>query len=287
VAEYDVPAEEWYFDRNAEMPFCVLLEVALQPCGWLAAYVGSALTSPVDMSFRNLGGKAVQHRPVRPDVGMLSIAVTLTRVSNSAGMVIQHYDYEVSDASGPIYTGDTYFGFFTKQALVNQVGLREANLLKPPTVAAIGKFPAESPYPAAMLRMVDKITWFVADGGPAGQGAIEGSIRVDPSAWFFKAHFHQDPVWPGSLGLESFTQLARHLAATRWGVGFDEVRMPAAVKPHRWVYRGQVLPTDAEVTVQAWVTACDDDARVMTCAGLLSVDGRIIYQMDDFVISPS
>ena len=287
VAEYDVPAKEWYFDRNAEMPFCVLLEVALQPCGWLAAYVGSALTSPVDMSFRNLGGKAVQHRPVRPDVGMLSIAVTLTRVSNSAGMVIQHYDYEVSDASGPIYTGDTYFGFFTKQALVNQVGLREANLLKPPTVAAIGKFPAESPYPAAMLRMVDKITWFVADGGPAGQGAIEGSIRVDPSAWFFKAHFHQDPVWPGSLGLESFTQLARHLAATRWGVGFDEVRMPAAVKPHRWVYRGQVLPTDAEVTVQAWVTACDDDARVMTCAGLLSVDGRIIYQMDDFVISPS
>ena len=27
------------------MPFAVLLEVALQPCGWLAAYMGSALTS--------------------------------------------------------------------------------------------------------------------------------------------------------------------------------------------------------------------------------------------------
>ena len=36
------------------------LEIALQPCGWLAAYLGSALTSPDDLYFRNLGGKATQ-----------------------------------------------------------------------------------------------------------------------------------------------------------------------------------------------------------------------------------
>ncbi|MDO8806622.1 MAG: beta-ketoacyl synthase N-terminal-like domain-containing protein, partial [Elusimicrobiota bacterium] len=42
-AEYDVPAEEWYFKAGGQrsMPFAVLLEVALQPCGWLAAYLGS------------------------------------------------------------------------------------------------------------------------------------------------------------------------------------------------------------------------------------------------------
>ncbi len=44
------------------MPFGVLLEIALQPCGWLAAYCGSALTSPEDLAFRNLGGKATQFR---------------------------------------------------------------------------------------------------------------------------------------------------------------------------------------------------------------------------------
>ena len=51
-AEYDVPPDAWYFaaDRQARMPFAVLLEVALQPCGWLAAYIGSALTSPSDLS---------------------------------------------------------------------------------------------------------------------------------------------------------------------------------------------------------------------------------------------
>ena len=41
-AQYDVPRDAWYFDaaRAERMPFAVLLEVALQPCGWLAAYMG-------------------------------------------------------------------------------------------------------------------------------------------------------------------------------------------------------------------------------------------------------
>ncbi|MDT8443758.1 MAG: beta-ketoacyl synthase N-terminal-like domain-containing protein, partial [Desulfuromonadales bacterium] len=66
VAEYDVPTDAWYFQsaRQPQMPFSVLLEIGLQPCGWLAAYLGSALTSKTDLKFRNLDGHAVQHRPV-------------------------------------------------------------------------------------------------------------------------------------------------------------------------------------------------------------------------------
>ena len=50
----------------------------------------------------------------------------------------------------------------------------------------------------------------------------------------------------------------------------------------RWTYRGQVLPSDAEVQVQATVSAWDDAARVVTADGWLSVDGRVIYRMQDF-----
>ena len=77
VAEYDVPLDEWYFssERQAAMPFAILLEIALQPCGWLAAYLGSALTSKEDLSFRNLGGKAVYLEPVLADAGTLSIKI--------------------------------------------------------------------------------------------------------------------------------------------------------------------------------------------------------------------
>ena len=64
--QYDVPPDEWYFraNRQASMPFGVLLEIALQPCGWLAAYMGSALRSDRDLRFRNLGGTATLHEEV-------------------------------------------------------------------------------------------------------------------------------------------------------------------------------------------------------------------------------
>ena len=60
--------------------------------------------------------------------------------------------------------------------------------------------------------MIDRIEMFVADGGPRGLGYIRGSKDVDPDEWFFAAHFYQDPVMPGSLGLESFLQLAKFVA---------------------------------------------------------------------------
>ena len=58
VLDYDIPHDAWYFDSNGAkvMPFCVLLEAALQPCGWLASAVGSAVPETEDLSFRNLDG---------------------------------------------------------------------------------------------------------------------------------------------------------------------------------------------------------------------------------------
>ena len=53
---------------------------------------------------------------------------------------------------------------------------------------------------------------------------------------------------------------------------------------HKWVYRGQVLPTDRTVNVQATITAVDDRNRRLKANGFLSVDGRIIYQMNDFTL---
>jgi hypothetical protein len=55
-------------------------------------------------------------------------------------------------------------------------------------------------------------------------------------------------------------------------------------REHSWVYRGQVLPTDREVTVVLEVTDADDSARRLTASGFLIVDGRIIYQMTDFTL---
>ena len=55
-------------------------------------------------------------------------------------------------------------------------------------------------------------------------------------------------------------------------------------REHSWVYRGQVLPSDHEVTVVLEVTAVDDQSLCLTASGFLIVDGRIIYQMTDFTL---
>src|SRR5207249_11610535 len=204
---YAVPPDARSFAaaRQPAMPYAVLLETALQACGWTSAYVGSALHSPTDLHYRNLGGTATVLGTVAPDAGILTTTVTLTRVSKSAGMIIQNFDFAVRDATGrDLFRGDTYFGFFAAEALAQQVGIREAEQYQPSAAEqARGErftYPDGSPFPDATLRMIDRIDLFVPDGGSHGLGFIRGVKDIDPAEWFFQAHFHQDPVWPGSLG---------------------------------------------------------------------------------------
>lgn len=293
VAEYDVPPGEWYFaaNRQPDMPFAVLLEIALQPCGWLAAYVGSALTSQQDLSFRNLGGTGTQFCPVYASAGTLTICVKMTRASSSAGMIIQWFDFEVLQGATRVYKGDTYFGFFPQSALARQEGIQGAKLFQPPPESSLVEsrgpqpFPVQPPFPSQQLSMVDQIELFLPHGGPSQLGFIRGTKKVNPEEWFFKAHFYQDPVVPGSLGLESFLQLLKFMAIERWGhqpgTRWEAVAMNTS---HEWVYRGQIVPKNNLVSVEASVVQIDDTLKSMTAEGFLSVDGRVIYGMKQFTV---
>ncbi len=127
-AEYDILPDAWFFaaDRQDRMPLALLLEVALQACGWLAAYMGSALTSDHDMKFRNLGGTARQHRPVTRQTGTLTTRVKITKIASTAGMILQNYDFAIHSRDGLVYDGSTEFGFFHPRLLLEQVGIRDA-----------------------------------------------------------------------------------------------------------------------------------------------------------------
>jgi acyl transferase domain-containing protein/3-hydroxymyristoyl/3-hydroxydecanoyl-(acyl carrier protein) dehydratase len=289
TAEYDVPRDAWYFAENGQptMPFAVLLEVALQPCGWLAAYCGSALTSPIDLSFRNLGGDAVQYIDVTPDVGTLVTKVTLTKVSSSGGMIIQGYDMEMTDGNGRlVYKGTTEFGFFTKASLADQVGLRGAKPFVPKGPGRALSLTGGTPsLPGPKLLLLDSVQQYDAEG-PQGLGALIGHRAVNPDEWFFKAHFYQDPVCPGSLGLESFIELMKCHARDRWPNLPANARFESMVlgKKHKWLYRGQYTPVNKAVEVQCWITAVDEATKTITASGLLSRDGLWVYEMRDFTL---
>ncbi|MFQ5412404.1 MAG: polyketide-type polyunsaturated fatty acid synthase PfaA, partial [Phycisphaerae bacterium] len=278
---------------------------------------GSALRSETDMSFRNLDGRGTLHEEVFADSGTLTSRVRLTNVSEAAGMIIEHFDFAVMRGERIVYEGETVFGFFSKQALAQQVGIRGAGeRVYEPDERELARaicfelpdFPPHAPeesglspqdrmdeettegsggmLPGRAFRMIDTIDALVLDGGPHGLGFVRGSTRVDPAAWFFKAHFHQDPVWPGSLGLESLLQLLKVYAQERWG---EQMARSHRFEPialgdeHGWSYRGQILPTNECVELEAIITRIEDGRSPGVVAnGFLKVDGKIIYEMRDF-----
>ena len=308
-AEYDVPPAAWYFkaDRTPAMPLSIIMEVALQPCGWLAAYMGSALKSENDLRFRNLGGKATLLREILPTTGMLTIKARLTRASEAADMIIEHYDFEVWQPDHKLYAGNTNFGFFTREALAQQEGIRKTDRqeynpgpeeIQYRRTAELVDYAPLSPLdpnfdrasgltlPAKAIRMVDCIETFLPDGGPMGLGYIRGTKPVDPREWFFKAHFYQDPVCPGSLGIESFIQLLKYLARERWPHLIETHRFGLlTADAHSWTYRGQILPQNRLITVEATITGIQENPLPkITADGYLQVDGLYIYKMENFGI---
>jgi 3-hydroxymyristoyl/3-hydroxydecanoyl-(acyl carrier protein) dehydratase len=308
-AECAVAPDAWYVaaDRAHSLPYCVLLEIALQPCGWLAAYMGSALKSDKPLKFRNLGGEAKILKEVKPAGNSLHTRTRLTQVSEVSDMLIEHFDFEVRQGQELVFQGSTYFGFFTAGALERQEGIREAAGGIPDpggtdaAEAAAAQLPDHPPctpgdpaggaasglaMPARALRMIDRVVRRDPRGGARGHGFVRGVKEVDPAEWFFEAHFYQDPVFPGSLGLESFIQLLKYEALQRWPGKIASHRFAAAVgSSHRWTYRGQILPSNRRVTVDAHITrAADTPYPELTAEGILRVDGLAIYRMEDFTV---
>ncbi len=311
-AEYDMPVDAWYYraDRNVSLPFCILLEIALQPCGWLAAYAGSALRSEKDLKFRNLGGTGMLSCEVFPENGPLTIRCRMKKVSEVGDMIIEDFDFELCQKGQIVYKGETNFGFFTAEALKQQVGIRNAEKqgyfssvkksLKSETIQLELNAPLfpEDPegeikqekslaMPAKALLMLDEIETYIPDGGPKGLGFIRGKKTVDPEEWFFKAHFYQDPVCPGSLGIESFIQLMKFAALKKWPQLMQTHRFGSATEfHHTWIYRGQIIPENKTVQVEGWVTGIRK-APIPTifADGVLKVDGLNIYKMENFGIT--
>jgi 3-hydroxymyristoyl/3-hydroxydecanoyl-(acyl carrier protein) dehydratase len=290
-AELDIPPDAWYFGEggNDSMPFCLLLEAALQPSGWLASYGGVAAAATEDLHIRNLDGRCTVHREVRPRAEMqhLRTVARLVRIARSGGTAIVSFRIEADMDGVPILSVETVSGIFTTAALASQRGLphgatEEAAPSEP--IGAVGLDAATPAYSArGRLRMLDRITGYWPDGGRSGLGRLRAERTIRPDDWYFKAHFFQDPVQPGSLGLEAMLQLVQSLALRRGLHGGMEAPRFEAMALERelsWKYRGQVLPTSNLVVVEVEVTALTSTGAgpCITADGRLWVDGVCIYE---------
>jgi 3-oxoacyl-(acyl-carrier-protein) synthase/3-hydroxymyristoyl/3-hydroxydecanoyl-(acyl carrier protein) dehydratase len=296
-AEYDVPAEAWYFAENGHpvMPLCVLLEAALQPCGWLASFAGSALGSDQDLAFRNLDGTGQALAEVWPDAGPLRTIATLESVSRSGGMILESFRVRCLLGETPVYEMQTGFGFFPAATFENQAGLSTtaeqsaelaaaSDFLVDLTARPARYFQGSLRLAEPRLLMLDRVTACDPRGGRAGLGFLRAEKDVNPAEWFFKAHFFQDPVQPGSLGLEAMLQLLQfHMLQAGLAEGMSHPRF-APIEIGRavtWKYRGQVVPNNRLITITMEIAEQDRDAAgpFAVAEASLWVDGKRIYQV--------
>ncbi|MBA2660991.1 MAG: hypothetical protein H0U74_01755 [Bradymonadaceae bacterium] len=305
VLEYDVPADAWYFTQGGArtMPFCVLLEAGLQPCGWLSLFTGAPVRAREDLYYRNLDGTGTLLTEILPDSGTLRTHVTLKSAAQSAGMVIQSFDVEMYLGDTRFYTMDTTFGFFPAASLARQAGIaaspQEQSWLAAPndflvdlTARPPAFFDAALRLPEPMLLMIDRVDGFWPDGGQAGLGLMRARKDVDVNEWFFKAHFYQDPVQPGSLGIEAMIQtlqffmIERGLADDFANPRFEPLALAQALT---WKYRGQVLPQHRLASVELEITAVEHEAHSVLARATahLWVDGLRIYSAHNLAMRVS
>ena len=303
TSEYDVPEDAWYFRENSHphwMPYSVLMEIALQPCGFISANSGAMLIYPeLDLHYRNLDGNGTLSRHIDLRGKTIRAEIELLSTVASGNTIIQKHRYQLSCEGHLFYQGDTVFGYFTDEALEHQTGLDGGNT-KLPWIEEHPKddtksyqlndsdFGQEHGKPQlrlaeSQLRFLDEVV-ISPSGGLHGKGYAYGKRRVNPADWFFPCHFHQDPVMPGSLGVEAILQTLQVFALDQeLGNHFSNPRFSPVLSQTRWKYRGQIIPTTGIMQLEIHVSQIvKEDGQVMLAADAsLWRDELRIYEVND------
>jgi 3-hydroxymyristoyl/3-hydroxydecanoyl-(acyl carrier protein) dehydratase len=310
-AEYDVPADMWWYRDTPYpyMPYSMYMEIALQPCGFLSAYHGPTLDFPdVDFYFRNLDGTGKLYKDVDMRGRTITNHVTLTGSTVMQGIIIQKYTFALFDEEELFYEGDAAFGYFTQEALNSQAGL-DAGKRMPRWIDEAQPDPSQvidvNPHAqlgegyltlgSGKLEFTDEIK-VVPGGGKYGQGYAYANTIINPDAWYFKNHFYEDPVMPGSIGLETVHQamqayaIVTGLADDFTAPRFAQVDGPLTGQDAHttvWKYRGQILSSSDKSHVEANIKRIETTPGrvVMIADASLWRDDLRIYEAKDIALA--
>jgi 3-hydroxymyristoyl/3-hydroxydecanoyl-(acyl carrier protein) dehydratase len=289
VAEYDVPSDAWYFEgeRRGRLPYSICIELALQPCGVLSAYLGTPLRFPeVDYSFRNLDGETTFNQLVDARGKTVRAQAVLLKTIFYGSTIIQHFSFELICDGKIFFEGKSSFGYFSAEAMAGQAGLdggktvlpwlKQAGLegqIVPLEGTILGKW-----LPHGKLRLLDGVA-INNNAGNMQEGTVYASRRNTPQDWFYACHFHEDPVMPGSLGIEAIVQAMKVFSQQKINsdAGADFVTGQKMI----WSYRGQVLQHNQQMQVEVHFRKTQQIGikKIFTGDASLWADDSRIYEL--------
>lgn len=299
-AEWDIDPNGFYFDNSSIVPFAFYLEAALQPCGWLSSLREIAMPSWEKVCFRNLDGSIKLVMPITKNHKVIKTDITMTGLSILGPLTLVKFDAKTYADGDLAFTMNTGFGFFTKESLLTQKGIpindsfksitenksnilidlkkRDYKAFNHPTCAL----------EKSNLLMIDRIVYMDINGGENNLGLARSEKDVTYDDWYFKRHFFQDPVQPGSLGLEAMIQLF-YVYVHESGI-LNKFKNPEIIplldEEITWTYRGQVVPKNKLVNVDLSITKIyEQNNFTRICAdSWLRCDDLLIYKATNITL---
>ncbi|WP_407284981.1 hypothetical protein [Streptomyces sp. BP-8] len=295
--EFDVPADPWFcrLDGSGGVPNVFLLESSLQAAAYTGVVTGLYLEHP-DEAFmvRNLEGHAELVRDADPRGRTLRQRTTLLSHASLPGAIIQRYGYAVELDGELFYTGETSHGYFTAAMLAQQQGL-DAGRRVPTWLETQGSrigvrrlsLRTDERLGLGRLTLLDDVD-LVPDGGVHGLGYVLCRRPVRSDDPLFDLHFRDDPVMPGSFGVETLHRAVRAFALYTGAThGITAPRFaPAFGTRQHWTYRGQILQHHDEVQAEVHIREVRraGDRLLLRADGSVWRDGLRIYQVTDIAI---
>jgi 3-hydroxymyristoyl/3-hydroxydecanoyl-(acyl carrier protein) dehydratase len=290
-SEFTVRQGSWFLDENnyPGVPLSILMEIALQPCGILSAFLGTSLMLPVENNrFRNLDG--IINFIHSPDLSGKTICnhAVLKEVFSSGGMHIQKYSFELSVDGTIFMKGESTFGYFTKMAMEQQTGLGPLQPQNDTSIEANAVPIQLGNKHKKHLDLFNKIS-FVSNSENGGNTILFGEKNLSEDEWFYTNHFYQDPVMPGSLGIEAIMQgLWAYIKEKGYIEKFNNpVFAFSNASPFTWKYRGQVTPSNQNIRFQVRLQNIHISTSEITITANADfwVDTLRIYSINNLALS--
>lgn len=140
--------------------------------------------------------------------------------------------------------------------------------------------PNSGKLPLPNMLMMDRITHISTEGGKYDKGIVVAELDIKPELWFFGCHFKDDPVMPGSLGLDAMLQLTGFFLTYS---GFEG--KGRALGCEKLNFTGQVLPEHKLVTYTIDIKRVINLKLIMVISdGTLAVDGQNIYTCESMKV---
>ena len=138
------------------------------------------------------------------------------------------------------------------------------------------------------LRLIDNLK-IAKDQGEYGKGYVHATKFMKTYDWFFTCHFYQDPVMPGSLGVEAILQAMQTFALQQdLGRNFKSPKFVQVAK-HKttWKYRGQILLPVKEMHLEVHFKSIEEqNGQVILIAdAYLWNDKMRIYHVKDIAVA--